>query len=119
MVVSGERHGTHGAREAALFAEFAAGIRLVVAKSFDPEYLRHCHDIGLLTSTDLGILEPLGRGEPLPMELFTRGQDPFTAEIIRNGGLFGYTHARLNGTAALPLLQAEMVPSSVEKIKCA
>jgi 3-isopropylmalate/(R)-2-methylmalate dehydratase large subunit len=117
VVVSGERHGTHGAREAALFAEFAAGIRLVVAKSFDPEYLRHCHDIGLLTSTDLGILEPLGRGEPLPMELFTRGQDPFTAEIIRNGGLFGYTHARLNGTAALPLPVRDPRPMTLgEKI---
>jgi len=103
VVVSGERHGSRGAREAALFAEFAAGIRLVVARSFDPEYLQHCHDLGLLTSTDLGILEPLQRGEALPMELFTRGQDPFTAEIIRNGGLFGYTHARLNGTAVLPL----------------
>jgi 3-isopropylmalate/(R)-2-methylmalate dehydratase large subunit len=103
VVVSGERHGAHGSREAALFAEFAAGIRLVVAKSFDPEYLRHCHDLGLLTSTDQGILEPLLRGDALPMELFTRGQDPFTAEIIRNGGLFGYTHARLTGTAVLPL----------------
>ncbi|MDR3670857.1 MAG: aconitase family protein [Holophaga sp.] len=103
VVVSGEHHGTHGSREAALFAEFAAGIRLVLAKSFDPEYLRHCHDLGLLTSTDLGILDLLERGEPLPMELFTRGEDPFTAEIIRNGGLFGYTHARLTGTAVLPV----------------
>ena len=117
VVVSGERHGAHGAREAALFAEFAAGIRLVVARSFDPTYLRHCHDLGLLTSTDLGILEPLQRGEALPMELFTRGQDPFTAEIIRNGGLFGYTHARLTGTASLPLPGRDPGPMTLgEKI---
>jgi 3-isopropylmalate/(R)-2-methylmalate dehydratase large subunit len=117
VVVSGERHGTHGSREAALFAEFAAGIRLVLAKSFDPEYLRHCHDLGLLTSTDLGILDRLRRGEPLPMELFTRGQDPFTAEIIRNGGLFGYTHARLAGTAVLPLPARKPRPMTLgEKI---
>ena len=117
VVVSGQHHGTHGAREAALFAEFAAGIRLVVARSFDPEYLQHCHDLGLLTSTDLGILEPLRRGEALPMELFTAGQDPFTAEIIRNGGLFGYTHARLNGNAALPLPVREPGPMTLsEKI---
>jgi len=103
VVVSGERHGAQGPREAALFAEFAAGIRLVVARSFDPAYLQHCHALGLLTSTDLGILEPLLRGEPLPMEHFTRGQDPLTAEIIRNGGLFGFTRARLAGTAVLPL----------------
>jgi 3-isopropylmalate/(R)-2-methylmalate dehydratase large subunit len=103
VVVSGERHGSLGFREAALFAEFAAGIRLVVARSFDPIYRQHCHALGLLTSTDFGILEPLGRGEPLPMEWFTRGHDPLTAELIRHGGLFGYTQARMAGTAALPL----------------
>jgi 3-isopropylmalate/(R)-2-methylmalate dehydratase large subunit len=103
VVVSGEHHGTQGPREAALFAEFAAGIRLVVARSFDPAYLQHCHDLGLLTSTDLDLLEPLLRGEPLPMEHFTRGQDPLTAELIRNGGLFGFTRARMDHTAVLPL----------------
>jgi 3-isopropylmalate/(R)-2-methylmalate dehydratase large subunit len=103
VVVSGERHGSHGFREAALFAEFAAGIRLVVARSFDPDYLKHCHALGLLTCTDFGILDLLGRGEPLPMDRFTRGHDPLSAEIIRNGGLFGYTQARLADNAALPL----------------
>lgn len=103
VVVSGERHGTQGPREAALFAEFAAGIRLVLARSFDAAYLQHCHALGLLTSTDLGLLEPLLRGEALPIEHFTRGMDPLTAEIVRNGGLFGYTKARLAGTALLPL----------------
>jgi 3-isopropylmalate/(R)-2-methylmalate dehydratase large subunit len=103
VVVSGERHGSHGFREAALFAEFAAGIRLVVARSFDPDYLKHCHALGLLTCTDFGILDLLGRGEPLPMDRFTRGLDSLSAEIIRNGGLFGYTQARLADNAALPL----------------
>ncbi len=103
VVVSGLRHGSQGFREAALFAEFAAGIRLVVARSFDPLYRQHCQDLGLLTSTDFSILEPLGRGEPLPMEWFTRGQDPLSAEIIRSGGLFGYTLARMALAANLPL----------------
>ena len=117
VVVSGERHGTHGAREAALFAEFAAGIRLVIAKSFDPEYLQHCHDLGLLTSTDFGLLDLLEQGAELPMELFTRGQDAFTAEVIRNGGAFGYTHARLNGMAVLPLPSGTPRPMTLaEKI---
>lgn len=103
VVVSGERHGSHGFREAALFAEFAAGIRLVVARSFDPDYRKHCQALGLLTSTDFSLLETLRRGEPLPLEAFTRGQDALSAEIVRNGGLFGYTQARLADTAALPL----------------
>jgi 3-isopropylmalate/(R)-2-methylmalate dehydratase large subunit len=103
VVVSGERHGSHGFREAALFAEFAAGVRLVLARSFSPDYLQHCQGLGLLTSTDFSILEPLRRGEALPMEWFTRGQGPLAAEITRNGGLFGYTLARLALTAELPL----------------
>jgi len=103
VLVSGERYGTHGPREAALFAEFAAGIRLVVAKSFDPAYLQHCHALGLLVSTDLDLLEPLLKGEPLPMERFTRGEDALTTEIILNGGLFGFTNARRAGSAVLPL----------------
>ena len=103
VVVAGADYGARGPREAALFAETGAGIRLVVARSFDPTYLEHCHAVGMLTSTDPGILEPLLRGEPLPMEWFTRGRDPLTAEIIRNGGLFGYSRARRAGTAVLPL----------------
>jgi 3-isopropylmalate/(R)-2-methylmalate dehydratase large subunit len=103
VVVAGEGYGAHGPREAAQFAEFAAGIRLVVARSFDPTYLQHCHAVGLLTSTDFGILDRLRSGEALPMELFTQGKDPLTAEIIRCGGLFGYTRARRQGAAALPL----------------
>jgi len=117
VVVSGEHHGGHGAREAALFAEFAAGIRLVIAKSFDPEYLQHCHDLGLLTSTDFGLLDLLAQGAELPMERFTRGQDAFTAEIIRNGGAFGFTHARLGGTAVLPVPSGTPRPMTLaEKI---
>ena len=103
VVVSGEQHGAHGPKEAALFAEYLAGLRLIVAKSFDPAYLQHCHALGLLTSTDPGILEPLLRGDPLPMALFTQGVAPLTAEIIRSGGLFSYTRARLAGQASLPL----------------
>jgi 3-isopropylmalate/(R)-2-methylmalate dehydratase large subunit len=103
ITVAGSRHGIHGPREAALFAEYAAGIRLVLADSFDPSYLQHCRGLGILASTDLSLLEPLGRGEPLPLEHFTRGLDPLMAEIVGRGGLFGYTRARLAGTAILPL----------------
>jgi len=117
VVVAGEGYGAGGPREAALFAEYGAGIRLIVAKSFDPSYLEHCHAIGMLTSTDPGILEPLGRGEPLPLDGFTRGHDPLTAELIRHGGLFAYTRARQDGSAALPLpAPADRPMTLVEKI---
>ena len=38
VVVAGADYGAKGPREAALFAETGAGIRLVLAKSFDPSY---------------------------------------------------------------------------------
>jgi 3-isopropylmalate/(R)-2-methylmalate dehydratase large subunit len=110
VVVSGERHGARGPKEAALFAEYLAGIRLVIAKSFDPTYLQHCHALGILTSTDASLLEPLLREEPLPMTRFTQGQNALTGEIIRNGGLFGYTRARMAEEASLPLPEASAEP---------
>jgi len=103
VVVSGARHGCHGPREAALFAEYAAGIRLVLADSFDPAYRAQCDALGVLTSTDKGLLETLRRGQPIPLEPFLRGQEPLAEAIVRSGGLFGYTRSRLAGSAVLPV----------------
>ncbi|WP_243335664.1 aconitase family protein [Mesoterricola sediminis] len=102
VVVSGKRHGGGGPREAAPYAERAAGIRLVIAESFDPAYRQQCHALGLLTSTDMGLVERIRQGEDLPMDLFTRGLDALTAEIVRAGGIFEYTQARLREEARLP-----------------
>lgn len=97
VVVSGKRHGAGSPRESAPYAEYAAGIRLVVAESFEPAYRHTCHALGLLTSTDRALVERVRRGEELPMDLFTEGLDELTSEILRHGGLFGFTQARLSG----------------------
>ena len=117
VIVSGAGHGFHGGREVAPYAEYSAGIRLVIAESFDPGYLRNCHGIGLLTSTDLGLVERLQAGAAIPIETFTAGLDPLLAEIVRCGGSFAYTRARLQGSARLPLPGTGRRPMTlVEKI---
>ncbi len=117
VVVSGKRHGVGNAREAAPYAEHAAGIRIVIAESFDPVYRQYCHALGLLTSTDLGLVERIRRGEAIPMACFTEGLDELTTEIVRHGGLAEYTKARQDGRAVLPLPRREPGPMTLgEKI---
>ena len=104
VVVSGLRHGSQGFREAALFAEFAAGIRLVMARSFDPVYRSIARTWACSPAPTSASWNPCGGASPCPWNWFTRGQDPLTAEIIRSGGLFGYTLARMALAANRPCL---------------
>ena len=109
VVVSGREHGLGASKDGVPFAERASGIRLIIAESFDPGYLGNCHALGLLTSTDFGLLERIRQGQAIPLATFTAGLDSLTAEIVRSGGSFAYTRARLRGEARLPL------PAPVER----
>lgn len=101
--VAGKRRGKGSSREASPYAEWCAGIRLVIAESFERIYRQNCQNLGLLTSTDLGLIPRIRRGEAIPLTEFTAGLDPVTAEIVRRGGLFAYNAARLAGEVAPPL----------------
>ncbi len=101
--VAGKRRGKGSSREASPYAEQCAGIRLVLAESFERIYRQNCQNLGLLTSTDLGLLPRIRRGESIPLAEFTAGLDPVTAEIVRRGGLFAYNAARLAGEVTPPL----------------
>ena len=103
VVVSGHGHGLPGAKALAPLAERSAGVKLVIAESFDATYLQNCRALGLLTSTDPGLVARLRDGEALAMSTFTAGLAPLAAEIMTCGGTFAYTRARLDGTASLPL----------------
>src|SRR6185436_11513186 len=61
-------------------------------------------NIGLLTSTDFGLVELIRRGEEIPLEEFTRGLDPISRDIVEYGGLFNYNKARVAGEVAPPPL---------------
>lgn len=117
VTVAGIRYGKGSSREASPYAEKLAGIRLVIAESFERIYRQNCHNLGLLTSTDLGLVERLQRGEAIPLDHFTRGLDPISAEIVRRGGLFAFTRERLAGAVRTAALQPANRPLSyAEKI---
>jgi 3-isopropylmalate/(R)-2-methylmalate dehydratase large subunit len=102
VVVSGRSKGCGSSRETAPYSELAAGIRLVIAGSIEKIYRQNAQNIGLLTSTDFGLLSRIARGEAIPIDEFTRGLDPISAAIVEQGGLFAYNAARLEGKASPP-----------------
>src|SRR6266542_5842703 len=57
VVVSGLSKGCGSSRETAPYAEKWAGIQLVIAQSIEKIYGQNSQNIGLLTSTDFGLIE--------------------------------------------------------------
>jgi 3-isopropylmalate/(R)-2-methylmalate dehydratase large subunit len=117
VVVSGLSKGCGSSRETAPYAEKWAGIQLVIAESIEKIYGQNAQNIGLLTSTDLGLIERIRRGEEIPLAEFTRGLDPISQSIVEHGGLFNYNKARLAGDVTPPTLETKARPMTiVEKI---
>ncbi len=100
--VSGRRRGKGSSREHAPLAERHAGIRLVLAESFERIYRDNCHDLGILTSTDFGLVERIRRGESIPVAELVRGLDPLSAAVVAHGGLFPFAEARLREDTTVP-----------------
>lgn len=117
VIVSGMSKGCGSSRETAPFAEKWAGIQLVIAKSIEKIYGQNCQNVGLLTSTDFGLIERIQKGESIPLSEFTRGLDPISKSIVEYGGLFNYNKARLAGEIAPPPVTTAPRPMNlVEKI---
>src|SRR5258708_4863178 len=102
--VSGLSKGCGSSRETAPYAEKWAGIQLVIARSIEKIYGQNSQNIGLLTSTDFGLIERIRRGEEIALAEFTNGLDPISQSIVEYGGLFNYNKARLAGEVTPPLL---------------
>src|SRR5438105_7015045 len=117
VVVSGLSKGCGSSRETAPYAEKWAGIQLVIAKSIEKIYGQNSQNIGLLTSTDFGLIERIRRGEEIALDEFTKGLDPISRDIVEYGGLFNYNKARLAGKVSPPPLDTQPRPMNiVEKI---
>ncbi len=101
--VAGHRRGKGSSREASPYAELCAGVRLAIAESFERIYQQNCQNLGLLTSTDFGLVERIRQGENIPLIEFTQGLDPISNEIVRRGGLFAFNNARMKGDVIIPI----------------
>ena len=117
VVVSGLSKGCGSSRETAPYAEKAAGLQLVIAQSIEKIYGQNSQNIGLLTSTDFGLVERIRRGEEIPLSEFTKGLDPVSQDIVSHGGLFNYNKARLSGKVSPPPIETAPRPMTiVEKL---
>ncbi|HEY8131048.1 MAG TPA: aconitase family protein [Thermoanaerobaculia bacterium] len=92
VIVSGYRKGVGSSRETATQAEVWSGIRIAVAASFAPIHADNNINQGLLMA-DHQMLIRLQAGEGIPLEEFTRGHDPITQLVIKEGGLFPFAKA--------------------------
>jgi 3-isopropylmalate/(R)-2-methylmalate dehydratase large subunit len=117
VIVSGISKGCGSSRETAPYSELKAGVKLVIAKSIEKIYGQNAQNIGLLTSTDFGLLPRIERGEEIPVSEFTKGLDPISASIVEHGGLFPYNRARMAGEVAPPPVTTAPRPMTLcEKI---
>jgi len=120
VVVSGISKGCGSSRETAPYSELKAGVKLVIAKSIEKIYRQNAQNIGLLTSTDFGLIPRITRGEAIPMEEFTAGLDPISAAVVEHGGLFSYNRARMAGRTTPPAVTTKARPMTLtEKILAA
>ncbi|HSE98433.1 MAG TPA: aconitase family protein, partial [Blastocatellia bacterium] len=114
---SGKRRGKGSSREQSPYAEIAAGIRAVIAENIERIYKQNCQNLGLLASTNFDLLPRIARGEEIPLEEFTRGEDEITRQIIEYGGLFAFNVARLQGKVTVPEITTPRRPMTLaEKI---
>jgi 3-isopropylmalate/(R)-2-methylmalate dehydratase large subunit len=115
--VSGKRRGKGSSREQSPYAELCAGIRIVIAENIERIYKQNCQNLGVLTSTNFGLIEKIRSGDEIPLTEFTHGEDDITRQIIEHGGLFNFNVARLQGKVFLPPIETKSRPMTVaEKI---
>ncbi len=108
VVVAGRRYGKGSSREHSPMAEWHAGVRLVIAESFERIYRQNADNVGLLTATDLGLVERLRAGEAIDLEELLQGRDALAAAIVRAGGLMRYGRTHMAGARpAMPLEAGE------------
>lgn len=95
VVVAGKRYGKGSSREHSVVAERSAGIRLVIAESFERIYRQNADNLGLYTSTDFTLIDRIACGEAIALDALLADRDPLAAAIVRAGGLLAYGRARL------------------------
>jgi 3-isopropylmalate/(R)-2-methylmalate dehydratase large subunit len=97
VVVGGHAYGSGSSREVAVVAHQGAGIRLVVADSFQRIFQENMVYSGMPFTTDRGVLERLDRGEEVDLAGLAEALPPFFRAVSQAGGLLAYGTALLAG----------------------
>lgn len=94
VIVGGKTYGKGSSREHSPLAEKSAGIKLIIAESFERIYRQNCDNLGLFTSTDFSLIDRIKRGEDIAIEELLKGLDSLARQILMSGGLlnFGQKH---------------------------
>ncbi|NIF85658.1 3-isopropylmalate dehydratase [Comamonas sp. Tr-654] len=100
VVVAGRRYGKGSSREHSPAAEKLAGVRLVIAESFERIYRQNADNIGLITSTDFSLIARIEAGEAIGWQELVEGRDALAAAILREGGLLPFGRAHLGRISA-------------------
>lgn len=116
VVVAGKRYGKGSSREHSPRAEQLAGIRLVIAESFERIYRQNADNIGLFTSTDLGLVARLQAGEPVTIDELVDGRDALAAAILRAGGLLRFGQQAMQDVQPVPWVDDGQPRTLFEKI---
>ena len=87
VIVGGNRYGKGSSREHSPQAELYAGVKLIIAESFERLYRQNCDNLGLFTCTDFGLIDRIRAGEAIPIDDLVAGREPLAAKILRAGGL--------------------------------
>src|SRR5207245_3698936 len=91
-------------------------VRVAIATSFAPKHADNNINQASLMG-DHQILSRLQAGEQIPLEEFTRGYDPITQLIIKEGGLFPFAKALERSEIKLPTPNTPKRPMTMgEKI---
>src|SRR5262245_59780091 len=93
--VSGKRRCKGSSREQSPYAEMSAVIQVVIAENIERIYKQNCQNLGVLTSTNFGLIDKIRAGEEIPLSTFMEGEDEITREVIAYGGLFPFHVARV------------------------
>ena len=90
VIAGGRRYGKGSSREHAPLAHLHAGVRLIVAESFERIFRQNADNLGLFTSTDFGLIERIRNGAAITLDELVSDRDALAARLLRTGGLLKY-----------------------------
>src|SRR5947208_16215219 len=83
----------------------SAGIKLVIAENIERIYKQNCQNLGVMTSTNLSLVDKIRAGEEIALSEFTFGEGEITRRVIEYGGLFPLNVARMRKRVFLPRIR--------------